>query len=360
MHFALQGSAGTYRAFTERFCDGKLDDLGHWDDAGSSNEDELSLRLSAMSYRKLRRDPDVAPWLPKTDRAVILCSLTADQMKRYKKLEKHFAPEAAAAIKAQNGAIRASERGLKELVRATSEAKIQTAIDRAFEHTEQREVKVICTAHFHETLLDLDRQFDQAQAGAAITGSTIPPHFCAGGWMAPAKRREIIDRWKACPGPAILLINSLSSGVGIDLADADVMILLELEWVPADLAQLESRIQDIHLGKRTVPPILEYLLAKDTVDESMARALLDKIKSIEAVVGSDSESAGLKHTLRNSDLVESGALGLENNSRETVLAALRSVSERWDLITTDDQGLNEIAGDFSEHWEEDNEEEITF
>lgn len=357
LHFVLQGCVSSYQRFTERYCDGHKDELGHWDDWGTSNEDELAARLRGMSFRKLRAE--VAEWLPKTDRNVIMCEMEKDQLKSYKKLERHFAPQAASALSGR-GESQAAEAGLRQLVAATSAAKIPTAIERARLHAHDRGVKVICAAHFHETLMGLDNAFDQEapswQDGAA-------PHFCAGGWKTPAKRREIIEQWRSCPGPSILLINSLSSGVGIDLADAEVMIHLELEWVPADLGQLEARIQDMHLGKRKTPPIHEYLLAKYTVDESMAKALLEKIKSIEAVVGKDVETAGVASALRGTDLTESGRLGLPDNNRETVLAALLSINARWGEVSGEaDDGKAALAGDFAAHWDDEEavEEEVAF
>jgi hypothetical protein len=129
---------------------------------------------------------------------------------------------------------------------------------------------------------------------------------------------------------------------------------LELEWVPADFRQAEDRIQDVHLGKRQTPPIYEYLLIQNTVDESMAKAILDKIRSIEAIVGSDAETSGVASTLRGAGVVGSARLGLPSNSAETVAAALASITARWDEITDDSEtGMAGVAQDIEDHWEED-------
>jgi hypothetical protein len=160
-------------------------------------------------------------------------------------------------------------------------------------------------------------------------GDTTPPHFCAGGWLTPLKRQELVKQWRACPGPAILLVNTLSSGVGIDLSDADGAVFLELAWVPADFLQAEDRIQDVHQGKRQTPPWYEYLIVKDTIDEAMAGALLKKIRSIDKVVGGTVESGQVASTLRGSDVVGASHLGLASTDAETVQAALLAVRDKW-------------------------------
>ena len=84
--------------------------------------------------------------------------------------------------------------------------------------------------------------------------------------------------------------------------------------------------------------MLEYLITKDTIDEAMAAKLLEKIRNIEAVVGTDSESAAVASALRGSGVVDSGRLGLPNTSEETVMAALMSIRDRWlDDTATDDR-----------------------
>lgn len=350
MHFTLQGCVSSYQKFTARYCDGHNDDLGHWDDSGSSNEDELALRVEAMSYRVTRAE--VAEWLPKSDRKVIKCSMPAKALEKYRRLERHYAGEARAAI--DSDSVRpSSEAALRSLVQATSAAKVPTVVDRAYEHTE-RGVKVLCFAHFHETLSNLEDEF----ARVSQQSEGLPPYFCAGGWKTPAKRKEIIEQWRACPGPAILLLNTMSSGTGIDLADAEVALFLELEWVPADFRQAEDRIQDIHLGKRKTPPIYEYFLVEQTVDEAMAKAMLDKIRVIEAVTGKDVETGGVATTLRGADVVGSARLGLPDTSRDTVLAALASITMRWGEISDDsDAGNVALAADLGDAFGEDDEEQ---
>lgn len=324
--FVQPGCMGGYWTFAKRYCAAFKDSYG-WNDGGESNEEELAARLASMSYTVTRAQ--VAAHLPKSERAVIACNMRDAEMKKYRKLEKGLATTVAAALgKDGDPDSGAARDGLKALALATSFSKIQTAVERLAYHA-SRGVKVLAFANYHETLSALDTALDTWNRAAKDVEDTVAPHFCAGGWVTPAKRKEIVDQWKAHEGPAILLVNTLSSGVGIDLSDADGAVFLELAWVPADFLQAEDRIQDVHQGKRKTPPWYEYLIVKDTVDESMAAALLTKIRSIDKVVGGTVESGLVASTLREAEVVGSHRLGLASTDEATVQAALLAVRDKW-------------------------------
>jgi SNF2 family DNA or RNA helicase len=341
------GSMGSYWTYAKRYCDAQRGEYG-WVDLGISNDQELKQRLAAVSYRKTRSE--VAAWLPKSDRSVIACAVPQAFMKKYRKLERTYAVEVKQALSHDLE----DRDALRQLAQATSEAKIPTAYERACEHA-GRGVKVIVFGHFHETVRGLSEYVENRYA--ELPGTETPaPVFCAGGWLTPEKRKVLIEQWKAAEGPAILLANSISSGIGIDLSDAEVAIFLELEWVPADFRQAEDRIQDMHLGKRTTPPIYEYLIVKDTIDEAMAGAMLKKIRSIEAVVGGDVETADVASTLRGSGVVGESRLGLPATDEITIAAALDSIRARWLAEAADDSdsgAQNEsLAAAFADDWDD--------
>lgn len=357
--FIQPGMMGGYWTFAKRYCAAYKDTYG-WNDGGESNEEELSARLHALSYTVTRAQ--VASHLPKSERAVIACEMREADAKKYRKLEKALAGTVAAAVKGSGDPDTGDARdALKALAVATSMSKIQTAVERLAYHV-SRGVKVLAFANYHETLSALDTALDTWGQAAKDVDDTVPPHFCAGGWLTPAKRKERIDQWRACPGPAILLVNTLSSGVGIDLSDADGAVFLELAWVPADFLQAEDRIQDVHKGKRVTPAWYEYLIVKDTIDESMAAALLNKIRSINKVVGETVESGQVASTIRGAEVVSGGRLGLASTDAETVQAALLAVRDKWlsgngDAPKVDDTAA--LIADLAEAFEESTQDELS-
>lgn len=347
--FMHPDSMGGYWSFAKAYCDAFEDDMGHWNDKGNSNDEELRKRLHSVMFRVTRAE--VASWLPKSDRRVIACMLPKALLAQYRKLEKALAPQVAQALTGDG--TQASKDALRQLAQATAAGKVSTAVERAYEHCE-RGVKAIVFAYFHETLQLVDQAFDKAKAD----DPELPPHFTAGGWMTPEKRRKVIETWKATPGPAILLANTLSSGVGIDLADAEVSIMVEMAWVPADFAQAEARTQDVHLGKAVTPRCYEYLIVKGTVDEDMAAALLEKTRNIETVVGADAETSGMATALRGSGMVGQAKLVLANTDKGTIQSMITGIRARLlgakkaedtgealaaDMAELDDDSVEEVA-----------------
>lgn len=328
--FLQPESMGSYSRYTARYADGHMGDFG-WVDDGVTNSEELAERLKLTSMRVTRRE--VAQWLPKSDRAVVLCNMTAQQMKAYKKQEAALGP---AALKAMNeGDSKNATAALKQLSALTTATKLSAMVGRITEHMD-RGVKVIVFANFHETL--------ESAIDAFVPENLERAAFVAGGWIPSEKRRAQIDAWKAHKGPAVLFANMLSSGVGIDLADAEVAVFVELTWVPADFLQAEARIQDVHLGKRTTPPLYEYLLVRGTIDEDMGVKLLNKLSAIERVVGGDAESRGVDSALRESGLVDGSNLTLANTDDDTVNGVLDALRERlFGDDTPDDDKLGESS-----------------
>lgn len=313
--FLSPGCVGSYTSYTKRFCDGHEGDYG-WSDKGETNAPELASRLAAISFRKTRRE--VAQWLPKSDFKIVLCEMSKQQAKIYTAKERALGPAAVRAME-ESGSV-AAVGALRELSTLTSAAKMMTLVERVHYHLCDRKVKMIVWALHHETLNAAEEAIDKANLGR--------PHFIAGGWMMRDKRNEEIARWKACPGPAVLLVNIRSAGIGIDLSDGDVSIFCEASYVPSEFVQAMDRSMDIHLGKRTTPPLYECLFVKGTVDEDMGVKMISKIQSAENIVGHSEDATMVANAIEASGLVDRGMLGLKNEDPETVAAAIFSLRDR--------------------------------
>jgi len=352
--FAIPESMGKgYWSYAKRYA-AAFEGAYGWDDSGSSNEEELAARLKAISFRVTRAD--CADFLPKSDRKVVLCSMGTAAMQKYKALERTVGPAAIKGLGAGEP-VPATLDALKLLATETVKSKLGALVDRLQYHAVERGVKVLVFANFHESLKMAWDTLEPADTAAKKPLGDVPV-FCAGGWMLPDKRKAVRDRWKACPGAAVLLVNTLSSGIGIDLADADTSIFLELCWVPADFVQAEARTQDVHLGKRTTPPLYEYLLARFTIDEDMGVALVNKVNAIEAVVGGDEELRGMAAAIKGSGAVASSSLALNKADPEAVNAALLKLQAR--LLSGSKGNAQAIlaadVGDAFSDEEEENEE----
>lgn len=314
-------SMGSYSKYTGRYANGHMGDHG-WVDKGKSNEDELKWRLHSLWIQRSRRD--VAPWLPKTERTIFLCDMTKSEYEAYAAREIALGQDALAELN-EDGTPR-SLAALKQLAESVAVSKMPRMLERVRHHAENRQVKVLVFAYQHETL---QRAWATLKDASEVKADPFKiPFHIAGGWMVPEKRHVEIQSWKAQRGPAVLLVNSMSSGIGIDLADADVAIGLEASWIPADFMQMEARIEDVHQGKRKSPPLLEYLLARNTIDEDMVSKLITKLNAVESITGVNAVSSEMQQVLRNAGVVDRSVLTLANEDPETVESALDSLRAR--------------------------------
>lgn len=294
-----------------------------WTTGEPTNLDELAHRLGSISHRLTREQvkPDLLP----LHRTVRICEMSREDGQRYKALE------SALGRVALKGKGKQQLTALKTLAATALNVKVDAALERIAYHC-GRGKKVLLAAHWHESL--------QATADA-LTKRGWPFHL-AGGWLPPERRKRITTEWRDDPQPTPLLLNIVASGIGIDLSDADGSIILEVPWVPADALQFEPRIIDVHQGKRTTQPWVEYLLSRGTTDEDMALANLRKIATIDVVVGAERESTGLASALRDSGVVDTVDLGLINKSDDAVEAALAGLRAR--LAGLDDPAMSDPSG----------------
>jgi hypothetical protein len=282
---------------------------------GRSNLDELKARLQFTMYRVTRED--VAGELPPIERVLHKIDMSATQAREYAKLERVLGPRA---LKGDD-----TNAALRTLVSQVSTYKLAALVERTTSYVEN-EQKVVVFATFHDTLKQAVGALKKALPGVDI--------YDAGGYLPSVQRQSAIQSWRERPRGAVLCANMLSSGTGIDLSPATASIFLELGWVPADVLQAEARHASVHAA-RSSPPVVEYLLARQTVDEAMALKVIGKIETIQSSVGADLQSTGLRDTIADAGLVDESALGLRDESDSVVGAALDDLRARLAGITTE-------------------------
>lgn len=322
----------------------------HWEACDVETEpEELKAKLWSIGHKLTREE--VAPWLPPMERTVIMCDLNKEMSAKYRALESRLGKSAMEAV---NGSDR--QDALKMLSTFVTQPKLQMVVERLRLHADERGVKVIAGVMYHESLERLIELLFQFAPGQPTAKAALKsPVFTAAGWDSPAKRHEQIEQWKATPGPAVLLCNTLANSVGIDLADAEVQVNGELAWVPSDALQWEARVMDVHQGKALTPKLVEYVLAKGTIDEDMALAMLTKMGAITRIIGTEREQIGLDAALRASGLVSVVDLGLADRSDVGVQAALDGLRRRLLGEAMSDPGASThaLAGAVAEAFEED-------
>jgi SNF2 family DNA or RNA helicase len=106
------------------------------------------------------------------------------------------------------------------------------------------------------------------------------------GGQSDKERQHSIDSFQ--DGETKLMIAGLRAGnVGINLTRAKYVIFAELDWSPAIHLQAEDRLHRIG-QKSTV--FAYYLMGNGTLDEHVARVLVDKSYEIDAIMDNKVES----------------------------------------------------------------------
>jgi len=94
------------------------------------------------------------------------------------------------------------------------------------------------------------------------------------------KRREAVDDFQDEDGPRLMVCSMKAASQGITLTRASNVAFLELDWTPARHDQAEDRLHRI--GQESAVTAW-YLLAPDTIDETMAELLQRKRGLIDAI-----------------------------------------------------------------------------
>ncbi len=94
------------------------------------------------------------------------------------------------------------------------------------------------------------------------------------------KRQEAVDAFQREDGPQLIVCSMKAASQGITLTRASNVAFLELDWTPARHDQAEDRLHRI--GQESAVTAW-YLLAPDTIDETMAELLQRKRSLIDAV-----------------------------------------------------------------------------
>lgn len=249
-----------YRRYAYRFCAAHN---GRWgfDVSGSSNEEELNMRLRATCMIR-RTAEEVLPQLPEA----FLQILPFEQDKHTKKiveqeyrftfedLKKH--PE-----KGEIG-------DLAKLRHDLALAKLPTSIQVISDLLDSVN-KVIVFAHHRDVM-------DGLMAGLA----EFKPVNLSGG-MSPEKKQKAVDDFQNKPEVRVFIGQIQAAGVGITLTAASNVEFVETSWVPGEIDQAVKRAKRI--GQKSHVTARFHIVEK-SLDETMLKTAFDKLKNINKIL----------------------------------------------------------------------------
>eukprot|EP01105_Mastigella_eilhardi_P002824 TRINITY_DN1363_c0_g2_i4.p2 TRINITY_DN1363_c0_g2~~TRINITY_DN1363_c0_g2_i4.p2 ORF type:complete len:427 (-),score=134.13 TRINITY_DN1363_c0_g2_i4:47-1327(-) len=247
----------SFHEFGVRYCAGYPTTFG-WNFNGACNLDELCLLLQAsIMIRRLKKD--VLTELPEKRRERIFIGIVEQHSTIIKGIMHELRQVAKTVFNSEakedsSEARSESKRLLLELYRNSGAAKLPLVTDFIKDKLESCTEKFIVFAH-HQDVID----------GISNTLKSVGAGFIRIDGKTPQQQRQaLVQSFQECPECRVAVLSITAAGVGLSFTAASQVIFAELFWNPGMLRQAEDRVHRI--GQR-LPVTIQYLLARNTVDE---------------------------------------------------------------------------------------------
>lgn len=257
---------GSYWQFGKEFCGAKQVRIGYdvekgepryaWDFSGASNLSLLQSKLrSSCMLRRLKKD--VLKELPELTRQIIVLNDEEISGK-----EKDLIEQAKEDYQTQVEALKLNSLGMFEVLSRIRHETALKKVPKVIEFVEnilENEGKVVLFGHHKDVLTKFKEKWPDS---VLITGDTPVD-----------KRQEAIEQFQNNPKVRLFIGSIQASGVGITLTASSTVVFAELDWVPANISQAESRL--LRIGQKNA--VNSYHLVFDgTIDAHLAKTIVRK------------------------------------------------------------------------------------
>lgn len=271
----------SWKQYAFRYCDGKkfkkklksgaYKDI--WVTDGASNLEELHERTKNLILRRKKEDHlDLPP------KIVAPYYVEIDNMNEYNRVFDEYLEWAKS-----EGKKLGAGRHMVELIvlrKYLALEKTKQSIELA-EQAIQNGQKVIIFTNFTHSFDALMEHF----------GSLAVGH---NGKMSGTQKQSSVDRFQNDGNVMVFVGNLISAGTAITLTEAEVIVMNDLDFVPANHSQAEDRAHRI--GSTSTTNIY-YPIVIGTIDEMMFKVLEKKRKIIDTVIGDEHVSLNIEEDL---------------------------------------------------------------
>ena len=296
-----------YWKFAMRYCGPKHNGFG-WAFNGATHTDELnSILTENIMIRRLKKD--VLKDLPDKTRTSVPMEL--NNLQEYMLAEHNFINWIKGDVKAKaeqalinargdeySMALQIDEKKVKELQDAKiSRINILTQIEVLKQLAVKGKLKS-CT-DWIDNFLDTDKKLVIFATHKFVIDYLMEKYKSIAvkidGSVATNKRQDVVKAFQTNKKVRLFVGNIQAAGVGLTLTAASDVVFLELPWSPALLEQAEDRVHRI--GQKNAVNIY-YLLAKDTIEEKIAKLISSKKAVLDMVLdGKEVEETSLLNQL---------------------------------------------------------------
>jgi len=280
---------GSPRDFRCRYA-GAVRDMHGYRDTEPTHVDELQTRVEGVYLR--RTVEDVALSLPPLTRQVIEVTPSTAEREAYASHLDGLDVRAVLGSILSGSASRKTLAWLSALRKITSRMKLEATIVEAQSALDAGESVVVFTWQ-RETAERIANKLEAPGGSMVIHGGVLP-----------AIRESFIEQFQEVGGAIVATIDSLS--VGVTLHRSRVVIMHDLDWVPANMLQAEARVYRIGQSR---PVISKWMVAQGTLDQLFLRAARIKAGAMASLgdvsgtgladaLGEDELDAGVESLLR--------------------------------------------------------------
>ena len=259
------------KKFNKRLKTGKMKQI--WLTDGASNLEELQNRTKKYILRRVKEDHlDLPP------KIVAPYYLELDDMKAYESVFDDYLEWAKS-----EGKSLGSGRHMVELIvlrKFISLKKVEHSVELAEQAMEQGK-KVIIFTNFTDSFNALMSKFGKLAVGH-------------NGKMNGTQKQNSIDQFQNNDNVKVFVGNLISAGTAITLTKAEVVIMNDLDFVPANHAQAEDRAYRI--GQASTVNVY-YPIFENTVDTMMYEMLESKKQIISTIMGEEHEEMDISKDL---------------------------------------------------------------
>lgn len=259
--------AGSYRGFTTHYCAGHQNHWG-WDASGASNIPELHEKLTGTIMIR-RKKEDVLKDLPGKIRSIVPMELKS--RRNYDRAERDFIEF----VKSEKGLMAAEKASKAEalarisaLKQIAAQEKLEGAIDWIKDHLDTNGKLVVFGVHKNIINQVMDALIDYHPV--KVDGTT--PNDI---------RQKNVDTFQNDDSCRVFIGNIQAAGVGLTLTAASSVCFVEINWGPMEHDQAEDRCHRI--GQKECVNVY-YLMAQNTIEESIAELIDEKRKIITQLI----------------------------------------------------------------------------
>lgn len=255
--------------------------LTFMDENGATRIPELKEITKAFMLRRTKAE---VLDLPEKIIATVECGLESEWQQRYDNAWDQYVDWLAAHPEGKNIENIMSAQQLVELMKlkqVCSQAKVPMVAEQVKEANAEGESVIIFT-QFTKTLDELRKTLGPVVGTANI--------YTLDGSNDMQEREHAVRGFQGSTVPAVFIGNIKAAGVGITLTKASTVIFADMDWSPAVNEQAEDRA---HRIGQTGTVNVYYHICRGTIEEDIARVILDKQGTIGELMGENAIQGAL-------------------------------------------------------------------